>query len=159
MPPREYATIISATRLKFLREFLSTIDGALELNTFFLPPLQRHCDVYIMDTVLQAGTFSDSEIRQINHCRMYLQAVTLSDLCLADGASLYRDMLQGEPSSNSSTTLWIQINQAKPHAASWKLWRRVRAQWSSDVRLSSPLGAWLYPANKLRRRCPSYYDN
>jgi hypothetical protein len=56
--------------LKSLCAFLSYIDGSLELDTFFLPLTQRHRDVYIMDTVLRVGTFSASEIPQINHCRM-----------------------------------------------------------------------------------------
>jgi hypothetical protein len=141
------------------RRFLCTINGALELDTFFLSPLQPHHDIYIMDTVLQAGTFLDSEIRQINHCPMYLQAITLSVLCLSNGASLDCAMLQGEPSSHSSTTSWFQNNQAKPHTASWKLWRCLCAHWSSDVRLSSPLGPWLHPASKLRRQWPSYHDH
>jgi hypothetical protein len=48
--------------LKSLQAFLKFIDGSLELDTFFLPPTQRHRDVSIMDTVLQAGTFSAKEI-------------------------------------------------------------------------------------------------
>jgi hypothetical protein len=145
--------------LKLLQAFLSYIDGSLELDTFFLLPTQRQRDVYIMDTVLHAGTFSASEIRQINHCRMHLQAVTLSDLCLADGSSLDQSMLSGVPSSTSSTTQWIQINQAKPHEASWKLWRKVCTIWSPDICLREPLGDWLYPASSLRCQWPAYYDH
>jgi hypothetical protein len=50
--------------LKSLRMFLASFNGPLELEMFYLPPIQRHDDVYIMDMVLHAGCFSDSEICQ-----------------------------------------------------------------------------------------------
>jgi hypothetical protein len=109
--------------LKSLRTFFASIDGCLELNTSFLPSIQRHHDEHIMDIVLQSGIFSNSEMRQINHCIMYLQVIMLSDICLADGALLDKEMLLGElDMRRSSTTSWIQINQARPHETSWKLW-------------------------------------
>jgi hypothetical protein len=74
--------------LKSLCSFLASIGGSLELYTFYLPPTQQHQDVYMMDMVLHLGSFSNSEICQINHCRMFLQAITQSDLCIADGVTL-----------------------------------------------------------------------
>jgi hypothetical protein len=90
---------------------------------------------------------------------MYLQAITMSDLALADGDTLDPDMLLGRPGTRSSTSSWIHINQARPHEASWKIWRRATSQWSTNNKLSQTLGAWQYPADKLRRRWPSYYDH
>ncbi len=74
--------------LKLLRLFLSHIDGSLELDTSFIPPKQPAGDSYLMDLVLQSAAYSDLEIQRINYCRMYLNAITVSDLCLADGATL-----------------------------------------------------------------------
>jgi hypothetical protein len=144
--------------LKSLRIFLSTISGSLELDKMYLPPIQRKHDTYIMDMVLQAGCFSASEIRKINYCRMYLQVITMSDLVLADGVTLDPDMMRGHPSDTSSTTSWLHINQARPHAASWTLWQTAVSQWSARGQLYHPLGNWLYPADRLRRRWPYYYD-
>ena len=145
--------------LRSLRTFLACIGGSLQLDKVFLPPLQRHLDVYIMDAVLTSSWFSDHEIQQINHCRTHLQAVTLSDLCTADGGYFDRSMLSGFPSTSSSTTSWIQINQARPHAASWKLWRKACTLWGPSTKLTIPLGAWLYPASALRRHWPFYFDH
>jgi hypothetical protein len=41
--------------LRLLHDFLATIDGSLELDTFYQPPIQRKHDVYIMDLVMQGG--------------------------------------------------------------------------------------------------------
>jgi hypothetical protein len=79
--------------LKALRLFLSRIKGSLELDKTYLPPIERDDDSYIMDLVLHAGCFTASETCQINHCRMYLQAITLADIVLADGYTLDPDIL------------------------------------------------------------------
>ncbi len=68
-------------------------------------------------------------------------------------------MLRGLQSTMSSTSAWIQINQAKPHEPSWKLWRKVCALWSLNGKLYEPMGRWLFPANQLRRKWPMYYDH
>jgi hypothetical protein len=120
-------------------------------------PIQRKHDVYIMDSVLEGG-FSPAEIRQINHCRLYLQASTMSNICLCNGVTLNPDMLQGIQGPTSSTSSWVKIKQAKPHAASWKLWQRACTQWSLNGKLLHPLGDWLAPSIKLRRTWPIHYD-
>jgi hypothetical protein len=145
--------------LKSLRSFLASINGSLELDKEYLPPIQRHGDVYIMDMVLHVGCFSESEIRQINHCRMYLQAITMSDIVLADGVTLDQDMLLGNPGTHSSTSSWLHINQARPHQPSWAIWRKAVSHWSLHGQLYHPLGTWLYSAPQLRRRWPHYYDH
>jgi hypothetical protein len=109
--------------LPSLRTFLNTINGFLELDTFFLPSLQRTNDEYIMDLVLQSGAFKPDEIKQINHCHLYLQAITFANICLSDGKLLDSDMLNGTLGSDSSTSSWVHINQARPHELSWQLWR------------------------------------
>jgi hypothetical protein len=144
--------------LKSLRLFLNWLGGSLEIDNPFLPPIQHEHDTYIMDSVISSNRFSDTEVLQINHCRMYLQAVMLSDLCLAGGRTLDRDMYNGVPGLRSSTSSWIHINQARPHPASWKIWRSASAIWSTNRTLTTPLGAWLYPAKFLCRKWPYYYD-
>jgi hypothetical protein len=47
---------------KSFHTFLASIDGCLKLDTSFLSAsIQRHHNKHIMDIVLQAGLFSDSE--------------------------------------------------------------------------------------------------
>jgi hypothetical protein len=61
-------------------EYLHLIDGHFELERNYVPPIQREDDEYIMDILLASGKYSGKEICQLNYCRMYLQAVTISDI-------------------------------------------------------------------------------
>ena len=144
--------------LKSLRHFLSTIDGCLEVDDFFLPPIQRANDVYIMDMVLSSQHFTPVEICTINYCRLHLQAITVADLCLADGVSLDPALLAGRPSDTSSISKWIHVNQARPSDKCWRLWHQACNLWSIKAQLHFPLGKWLLPGNKLRREWPFYYE-
>lgn len=53
-----------------------------------------------------------------NYCCLYLQVVTLSDLCLADGVTMDPAMLLGHTGPQSSTSTWIYIHQARPDESS-----------------------------------------
>jgi hypothetical protein len=76
--------------------------------------------MFIMDQVLQSGSFKPVKIVIINYCRLYLQAVTVSDLCLVDGILMDLAMLKhGKPSDQSSRSQWIHVNQARPHNKAW----------------------------------------
>jgi hypothetical protein len=142
--------------LRSLRSFLNRIDASLELDSYFLPPPQRQRDVYIMDMVIASESFTAPEICRINYCRLYLQAITLSDICLADGIQLDPAMASGNPGPESSTSTWIHVNQARPNEATWKLWRQACELWSHNNRLYHPLGEW--HSITLRRQWPVYYD-
>jgi hypothetical protein len=144
--------------LRSLRQFLARIDGSIELDHYFLPPIQRDRDVYIMDMILQSASFTPKEILRLNYCRLYLQAVTVSDLCMADGITMDPTMLSGRPGPDSSTSSWVHITQARPNEASWRLWRKACALWSLNNSLYHPLGAWK-PGSQLRRQWPCYYDD
>jgi hypothetical protein len=63
-----------------LRTFLSRIDASIEVDNPYLPPLQRKHDTFIMDQILQSGSFKPAEIITINYCCMHLQAITVPAL-------------------------------------------------------------------------------
>jgi len=95
-----------------LRQYLNHIGGSIELEDPGTPPIQCVNDAYIMDMVLASGKFKPAQIRQINYCRMYLQAVTISDISRANGMELDLPMRRGQPSPQSSTSRWHSFNQA-----------------------------------------------
>ena len=108
--------------------------------------------------VLASGKFKPAQIRQINYCRMYLQAVTISDISRANGRELDMPMRRGQPSPQSSTSRWHRFNQARPPQTAWTLWQKACLLWSDTTgQLSQQLGMWLYPANELRRQWHAYY--
>ena len=63
-----------------LRNFLKSIKGRLRFDKPYIPEKQRVNDSYIMDHVLDSKQFKPVEICKINYCRLYLQAITVSDI-------------------------------------------------------------------------------
>ena len=106
---------------------------------------------------MNSGRFKPPEVRKLNYCRLYLHAITLSDISDVTGDTLDYSMLQGKPSLQSSKCQWHHVHQERPSETEWKLWRRATLLWSRpNGQLITPLGRWLYPINKLRRRYFAY---
>jgi hypothetical protein len=137
--------------LSSLRQFLSSINGGIQVDDPCIPQIQRQHDQHIMDLILSAKLFSNAEIRKLNYCRLFLQAVTLSDITRADGSTLDHSKLEGSPSLQSSATRWVEINQACPSPREWKLWRKANRIWSeADGNLKVSLGAWSVTSTNQR---------
>lgn len=140
-----------------LRQFLCNIGGSLDLQPSFVPPLERDNDMYIMDLILQNQFFSDEEIRQLNNCRLYLMAVTVSDLTNAAGTRLDKHLLHGNRHGpQSSRTTCPHFDHGLPLSESyWILWKTANRLWSDQKgNLYKPLGPWraLRPGERRRRR-------
>jgi len=151
---------MEAKWLASLRQYLATVSGRIELDHTYIPRLERINDRHIMDLVLQSHRFTPKEIRMINYCRLYLQAVTISDVTTATGRDLDLTMLQGMRSRLSSKTKWHHFNQSKPSTKAWKLWRRANGLWSRDNgTLTEPLREWLQQPSLHRRTWHAYQDS
>jgi hypothetical protein len=150
---------LESSWLASLRLYLHRIRGTLQLKDPLIPPLQRHNDQYIMDVVISSGKFKPAAIKKINYCRLYLNAVTLADICNAAGTHLNEEYLRGEhlllervPCKN-----WHSVHQKNPNKVSWNLWRRACRLFTThpnghaSTELAQPLGAWIVPPSKLRR--------
>ena len=77
-----------------------------------------------MDLVLQSNLFKDPEIQRINYCRLFFQALTLSDICNASGQSLADGIYSGIASPSQSSSLLTEPYQESPNSRTWSLWRR-----------------------------------
>ena len=111
--------------LRSLRLFLSHCDASLTLDNSHVPELQREGDTHIMDTVLASNRFTSTQICKINYCRLYLQAMTLSDICVADGTRLDSEFFFGRIPPGSAYTTWHSFTQDRPSETSWRLWRKA----------------------------------
>jgi hypothetical protein len=144
--------------LKSTRDFLSQIDGQIEVDDPFIPPAQREHDEYLMDIALASPEFTSSDLRVLNYCRLYLQAVTMADIATAHGDALDYALVLGGSSPTSSSSNYCHTNQDLPNPPSWKIWLRLCNL--IEAKLShQPLGQWLLPAPQLRRDWPYYYDH
>ena len=144
-----------------LREFLAHSHLRLRLDEDGVLPTQREHDEYIMDKVLASGKFKEkSDIRTINNCRLYLQAVTIADLAKPEGTHPDTDLLQGNPITTTSTTTMITVTQEKPTEKAWELWKRCNRLWSDkESKLHKPLGDWNVSVPEMRRNWWAYWDH
>ena len=144
--------------LPSVRHYLSEIDGSLTISNLHIQPLQRHGDKYIMELALDFQAFSDVELRQINYCRLYFQALTLSDISNARGTSLAIGIYKGEHSWHQSRSLLQEPYQESPNSRTWSIWRRfLRMLCSNKSDFDTPLGHWHAGLSK-RRRWPAYFS-
>jgi ribonuclease HI len=143
--------------IQSIRTYLASIHASIELDEPCIPAIQRQGDSHIMDHVLDSRLFSRTEIRQINYCRLYLQAITISDLATTTGDVLDHSKLLGQPSLLSSQSSWLSVHQEYPSMKAWKVWKRANLLWSHPSgALKEPLQKWLCPSSLLRNRYAAY---
>lgn len=142
-----------------LRTFLATTDMFLQVDTPSIPQPQRLRDFHLMDAIISSKKFTSSEIRRLNYCRLFLRAVTLSDIALLDGKNLDMSLLRGAPSLNSSTTHGNSIHQERPAELEWKLWRKANLLWSdASGKFHESLGPWTVPVAEQRQTHHAYWQ-
>ena len=145
--------------LKSLREYLQQVKGHIQIDHKYISPLARIHDCFIMDAIIDSHHFNDKEIQRLNYCRLFLQAVTLSDLTNASGTHLDKAMLRGYPDQCSSVSRWHHVTQGRPDDAQWQLWQRANRLWSTaEGALKQPLTRWIIPVQRQRRQWQVYGD-
>ncbi len=146
--------------LASLRCYLASINAVLHVDTTGIPPLEREHDGYMMEWIVRSKQFTDKEVVRLNFCRLFLIAVTLSDLTVTDGKYLDNRKLQGNPSIMSSQSHWMPVHQDRPSEAEWRLWRKANKIWSrADGTLQQPLGNWIQDLLKRRIFHFAYKDH
>ena len=99
-------------------------------------------------------TFSDRAIRNINKCRIYLRAETVSDITDASGLSLTPCAICCTASRHGTRMIWPR--QPRPdNISSWTAFLSYICNGTTPI-LALPLGDWL--ENPLYRKWNTYYD-
>jgi len=100
-------------------------------------------DLYDLDK------FEAWQLKQINRSRMYLQAITISDISTACSTTTNQARISRLPTRvEFSGYNWPQ--QKSPDLKYWELWRvACRALLNPEKVLSTPLGQWLSPPRQL----------
>lgn len=108
--------------MQTIRSFLTNISGTLTIADLKIQPWQREGDAYIMDFVLKSKLFSDKEIQGLNYCRLFLQLLTISDICNARGTDLAIGIFQGHKSCHQSISTLEEPLQEQPGEHVWAIW-------------------------------------
>ena len=142
-----------------VREFLACINGRLVLPDIWTPQkAYRKYDLLLMEVV--PSWLTPTQLVRFNNCRLYLRALTISDLSSTYGDTIEPAYLSGALRVESWLR-WPDI--AKPPPAHWAIFRKGifsafapafkgRGRLPRRIPLAHPLGPWL-PArhHKLHR--------
>ena len=141
-----------------VRDYLQDIHSSLQIANLTIQPLLRQGDQYIMDMVLAQCSYTPKEVQRLNYCRLYLRALSLSDICNAQGNCFAMGVYEGLRSSQLSQSTLKDPLQERPGNHVWAIWRRFLKTLSYDkLHLNQPLGPWFNPIPR-RRRWPNYYS-
>ena len=103
-------------------------------------------DKFLMQLFAQEG-YAKDKLFSLNVCRMYLQAVTLSNIATADGIFITRQAWNGTRNElRRSPYHWPRTE--RPPNAVWQLWQQaltntVLVTHQQQLRLRYALGTWL----------------
>jgi hypothetical protein len=134
----------------FLREFLTSSECTTDIANTYIVCTRRIHDRILMEDAM-TGDFTDSEMRAINRCRLFLQVEYLSDVCTADGLTTDPGLEAKSPEASSQSTIkWPR--QGLPGPRSWAPYTRD----STNNRLRQTLGPWTRPD---LHNWPAYNDS
>ena len=108
-------------------------------------PLSRLHDIHLMDAFIH-HTHDTSILQELNDCRMFLQATTLSHISTADGHNIQHHAWYGtEPSLVQTPPSWPKTY--RPNANAWITWQQYLRQaflfpHATHKQLRQPLGHW-----------------
>ena len=124
---------------KFMTQYKLTIN--LNLPRF---PLRRHGDKYLM-IALTESTIPTNLWKKFNQCRLYLNVISLADICTGDGRTIRQSAFEGQYNHGTSRNTITWPPRDSPPKASWRIWADCLIQLfciGTNGRLSSSLGPW-----------------
>jgi hypothetical protein len=74
------ALLINMNWITEVWEHLQMCKAKVEIDGLWQPTENRVHDIVIMETLIASGILTNKELKEINYCRIYLQAFYLSDI-------------------------------------------------------------------------------
>jgi hypothetical protein len=137
----KYAKWILQGWLPSLWQFLSRVKFEVNITTQWLPIPQREQDVMLMDFFISLE-YKPKELKLLNQCRIYLQAISLKYNTSADGRVIMHKYKVGILSLDRKSTYNWPIQQ-RPSKEAWRLWQTALQHLERNNNLVKPLGNWL----------------
>ncbi len=110
--------------------------------------LHRSNDRFLMEEFATAG-YRAQELSQLNTCRMFLHAVTLSDIVTVNGSDITLSAWEGRRSPTTGSNFsWPRVQLSLP-VSYWKTWQRALRKCfmrpGSSRLVRQHLGSWAAP--------------
>ena len=124
-------------------------DQAIDLHDK-LPQLElrRDSDVFLMEVFAQ-HSYEAKQLQVLNECRMFLRAVSLSDLCEAHGRNIRRAAYEGTFDGNQTNTYSFPRQPTRLPASHWSLWQQALTEHflaqgtvTRELSMTHRLGTW-----------------
>ena len=134
--------------IKSIRSGLRRLNGQLWIEGAWTPERQRVGDVSLMEAFCRLPRVTRDQLEKANHCRLFLRAITLSDITTMDGDYIPQEYMNGTVRLDSPL-LWPR--QPQPTKKMWNIFRRlIREAFCTlhnyrspdPYKLDSPLGRW-----------------
>jgi hypothetical protein len=111
--------------LTSLWKFIDSIDGTLHIEDPWLLRKQRVNDRFIMQAILTSNlNLPSKSLKRINACCLFLQVLTLTDICHGSGNTISVNILRGtRHEDRRSRYTWP--NQSRPSENAWKIWNHT----------------------------------
>ena len=111
-----------------------------------------------MDHVLDSEVLSPADIRHINYCRLYLQAVTVSDISMASGLRLFSGIHKRNQYRDKEHHDVATYGPSETGRSGWKIWKIALELFSTNGIIHKPLYDWIDPPSEQRRTWTAYFD-
>jgi len=142
-----------------IRTFLQQHEGTIKLEEAPVSPPLRENDRHIMDIAMHQRQWKSKHLIQINSCRRYLQAQTLSDITTIQGTRIQPGCITGDIHKDHKTVRVALFNQMKPGPNAWKTWRRfLSTLCNQQAVLYQPLNRWIADISRIRHWPPFVYN-
>ena len=139
---------IKDTWVKSVAVFLQYCSSSIDLPSKIIFYKQRKNDEFIMNT--DKADLLKSAYQEINDCRIWLRAMTISDITTQDGIKIEKWALRGLKQC-PSVYKWQDITY--PSSKAWKSWRRfISRTYMLDNQLMQPMQEWLNVKPHIRHQ-------
>jgi hypothetical protein len=140
LPYDTFGSLTCSSWIQHTWQFLHSFGIKLDIHVPEFELAREH-DQLIIPTFVQQG-FDGVELVQLNRCRVFLQVVTLSDICTGDGSRFTRSCWNGQRDSTRKI-IYQWPYQAPLPDTYWVTWKKaLNTLCNSNGILHHPLGKW-----------------
>jgi hypothetical protein len=140
------ALLINMDWIMEVWEHLQTCKAKVEIDCLWKPTENRVHDILIMESLIASGIFTNKELKEINYCRIYLQASYLSDITNIKGNKIEAWVGRGQKQAGRQST-WEWPLQKIPIA--WKAWKEALEYLAPDGDGGDPLVEWKFDHHQI----------